>query len=112
MKKSFAALMAVVCLAFFVGDAITSQAAVNATSKPCETCGATMIQHGEHIDHGSGSHLVDTGFRVGNEPIMEICKWGYSVDRTYYTCPSGHATIYVDAREEYHSSSYCPSNKK
>lgn len=70
--------MAIVCLAFFVGDAITSQAA------ECthEGCNETIIQHGENLSHWTVTREVT--LRNG---MTAKCIEGISLDRTYYTCP-------------------------
>lgn len=103
--------MAVVSLVFFAGNVIITQAAVHAEQQPCKICKGPTVQHGEHIADSSGSHLVDTGFRVGSEPITQVCYWSYTIDRTYYSCVDGHPTFYEDVRKDYHSSSYCPERK-
>lgn len=78
--------MAVVSLVFFAGNVIITQAAVNAEQQFYKICKGPTVQHGEHIADSSGSHLVDTGFRVGSEPITQVCYWSYTIDRTYYSC--------------------------
>lgn len=86
MKKCLAALVAVLCLTFFAGNMV-SQAA---PTGHCGTCNAVSIQHGEHLTNYTEAHTVT----VKGEQVT--CYKTFSLDRTYYTCPNGHGTTYVD----------------
>lgn len=98
MKKRLAALMAAVCLMFFAGNVITTQAAVNAVQLPCDECGAPTIQHGEHAGHWYTTvNVILLDGSVGK------CTEFVSIDRTYYTCTVDGHTFHKDYESRTHS---------
>lgn len=106
MKKSLAILMTVVCLMFFFED-MTLHAAVG--DNYCGKCGAKLVEHGENIAHWPIYHEVSIHYSDGTTKT-ETCYAGYSLDRTYHSCPNGHdVTWYEDKSSELHPNPICPN---